>query len=692
MCSIPYARRIHGRYVFRRRVHFRNLISSHVSIALRTASPSVARRRAAMLSARFVTVKVKVEGMLETGPALTGEQIDALFRQALEQELAGLLNDAYSNAPWSDAVPDVAGEIADACRALRRPNRPLSPLDGARAAPPEPGHNASLFGADPYAAQIVENLGDAQVSAILGAMGLTVHAAMLAPARTHIIRGMGRGADLAGRAFDEDILDAPDPVRALTADLGPPPTVAGTEIISHPLAAASIGAPRRENPFVVAEQRRFSAVIDDVIAELKAEGIWSGDVSQQRRIMQTFAWITGDKPLSEYNHLDVAAFKKWLLRLPVNFSFGTLEKGTMARPFAEVVATLAPLTDETRRNHKTVNRDLSFLQTVSKHLAETHWKSRTAMALVLDFGAARLAIKNKGHDLRPPWQRAHLECLFASPIYTGGDGAKQRLKASGSRLCVYHDAAYFAPLLWYYTAACREEICGLEIADVATDHEIPHVHIRDNLTRGYDGEQAGEKRDARNRHLPIPRELIRLGFLAYVQAIAAEGHVALFPECYVAKKKRGGAFFYDRAWQHMVEYIGDRMPLPPPSNGKGADIHSIRSLGSSFYEVDGVNAILRADLMGHARTGTNAIHYSKRMQTEGLDVILRERREFMERYVPVITAHLTPAPTRLLPLEQRSRVGSSRMRKQRSDAASADDLRGGLSRQHLAQATESTKR
>ena len=75
----------------------------------------------------------------------------------------------------------------------------------------------------------------------------------------------------------------------------------------------------------------------------------------------------------------------------------------------------------------------------------------------------------------------------------------------------------------------------------------------------------------------------------------------------------------------MVEWIADRMPLPASDQGKIPDIHSIRSLGSSFYEVDSVNEIMRADIMGHARQGTNAKHYSKRMQTEGLDVVLSER-------------------------------------------------------------------
>lgn len=119
MCNIPHAHRRAGRYTFRRRVHFQNLISTPLSIALGTADPKVARVRASFLSVRFMTVKVTVEDMLQSGPALTGEQIEGSFRRALEEELSGLLNDAYANAPWSDSVPDVASSIAQACRLLR---------------------------------------------------------------------------------------------------------------------------------------------------------------------------------------------------------------------------------------------------------------------------------------------------------------------------------------------------------------------------------------------------------------------------------------------------------------------------------------------------------------------------------------------------------------------------------------------
>lgn len=122
MCSIPYAQRIAGRYVYRRRVHFRNIISKPLTLALRTADPAAARQRAAMLSAQFVTVNIRVKTMMQQGAPLTGEQIEEIFRRALEDELSGLLNDAYSNESWSDSVPDVGADIAEACGAADEPS------------------------------------------------------------------------------------------------------------------------------------------------------------------------------------------------------------------------------------------------------------------------------------------------------------------------------------------------------------------------------------------------------------------------------------------------------------------------------------------------------------------------------------------------------------------------------------------
>lgn len=651
MCRIPHAYRRNGRYVFRRRVHFRNIISKPVAIALQTADPTLARERAAFLSARFAVVKASVHLMIETGRPLNKAEIEALFREELEDELRGHVQHAFENGEWSSEALQIAADTVQCYRLLSQPGR----------------HDEDLLA---YAREMIS---DEAVAERLTAIGAPADPGNLAAARTHLIRARAAACTRVQRLFDDEIMDAPDPVRALMQDLGERTEPLPGHIGRSPGVPAPVNEvpPASEGQFLIYDSRRFGDVIEDVILELKSEGKWKSAVSQQRRIMQVFAWITGNRELGSYDHRDVATFKNGLKRLPKSFRYGTLSKGAMSRPYDEVVSELTPVVPDQQRNNKTINRDLSTMSTVANHLAQTAWKPRIPGAKIMDFAEATIAIKESDSTvLRPPWTTAHLTCLFDSPIYTGGGAGKRRLKTEKVSRRVWHDAAYFAPLLWYYHHACREEICGLEVADVTIDHPVPHFHIRDNLTRGRDGEKAGEKRAARKRVLPIHPELIRLGFLDYVKAIDAEGHAALFPELYLFKGKRGGAQFYDRAWRFMVEWIADRKPLPVNDAGKIPDIHSIRSLGSSFYELDQVSEIVRADVMGHARQGTNAKHYSKRIQTEGLDVVLTERLKFITDYVPIITSQVPRKPIRLLPIEQRTRVGSGRYRRIRSDAGS----------------------
>lgn len=662
MCRIPYTVRIAGRYVYRRRVHFRNLISKPLPVTLQTADPAVARWRAAMLSARFAAVKRDVETMLaDDRTFLTGAEIEALFRRELEQELARNLGDAFSNQSHSRFMDENARPLAEAYRIARRPDRPNTLTEADRTALADRGVDACDISAiEEYLADFCHSAGlsDDAVGARLAAIGVPVSGTVLEVARSHILRARAEAWRRTEQVFEPAVIDAPNPLQALMALDGPaapqPPTSAGAA----------------ECPFIVCDQRRFSEGIEDIIAELRQEKTWKGDCAQQRRIMRTFAWITGDRPRGTYTHLDVDAFKRGLMRLPKDYQFGV-----MTTPFAEVVATLPPVTPDKERHAKTVNRDLSTMSRVSRHLAQTVWKPKQPNTLVLDFAASTLVVKDTGDDPRPPWTKDHLALLFRSPIYTGNDGPLHRLTADGPHLTVSHDAAFWVPMLCYYHHSCREETCGLRVDEVMIDDEIPHFVIQDNDVRGRDGELAGEKRLARRRKLPLHPELIRLGFPDYVRAIRDEGHTALFPELYVHAAKRGGAHFYARAWDHMADWMEDRLPVKRNRAGKGPDIHSIRALGASFYEVDGVNEIMRADVMGHARATVNGKHYSKRIATEGLTVVLRERLAFMTRYVPTITAELEPAPVHLLPLDQRSRVGSARPRKTRSDAGTGKRLK-----------------
>lgn len=651
MSRIPHVVRVNGRYAFRRRIHFRNVISKVVKLALKTADPAVARERGAVLSARFEAVKSSVRRMIEQGTILTGPQIEALFRQELERELRAIVDFAFSDGAWADDALRIASDDRAKYGFLRSPDRHR----------PEFVELALGLFPDDMVKQRLTDVGASTASSNIGV------------ARTHLIRARAVAGSKIQRLYDDEVMDAPDPIAVLMGEFHDPSQAA------LPVHAAANGEPENTPPpkdvseckFDYYDERHFSEVIDEVIEELRAEGVWKVDRrGQQKQIMRRFAWITGDRELGSYGHRDVAAFKKALLKLPSQKR--DLPADAMSRPFEETVAFLAPKKGIELLSRKTVNRDLSTMSTVAKHLEQTAWKPKLEGNKVMNFAGATISIKEGSHPrLRPVWTKDHLRCLFSSPLYTGGGACKQRLKTGKHSPRIWHDAAYFAPLLWYYTHACREEICGLEILDVFSNAPAPYIFIRNNKTRGIDGELAGEKRAARRRKIPLHPELIRLGFLSYVEEMRLAGHSEVFPELYLKPKKRGGSQFYYRAWTHMVEWIGDRMRIPTYENGKKADIHSIRALGSSFYEVEGVHEIMRADLMGHAREGTNAKHYSDREGAEGTAVVLTERLQMLRKYVPVITDHLNAAPIRLLPLDDRSRVGSGRPRKARSDAKTA---------------------
>jgi hypothetical protein len=680
MGCIPHVIRRGARYHFRRRVHLRNVISQPVTVALRTADPGEARQRAAALSARFELVRARLLG-LHTGEWLTARQIADLFRAELESELGLALRTYYVAPNPEKALHDnrLWAEAYDIARRLDRPNEMTADDEFALL------HlGFSELDIEFIKAMLDQMCADdavhpAQVEARLREQGITPTPTLVQTARAHILRARSAAYRRACEFLSPAVQQAENPVETLLGMRmdanGPAYTPRPKHHSSEARVPSRVQEERPHGPFEVRDERRFSEAIDGIVADLRKEKRWKGACTQQIRIARTFAWITGDKRLCDYNHLDVDVFKRALRRIPGNVRFGSKEKGPMSMPIARYLATLPEDVDpEIERSDYTINRDLSTMSTIHDELAKTAWRPRIPNTKVLDFKGALIGTSrsNEDEDRRPPWTVDHMTTLFHSRLYTGGGGSKRRLREDRMP-AVFHDAAYWCPLLWYYHHTCREEMCGLEIADIFLDEPIPYLMIQDNHTRGTEEEKKGTKRIARKRFLPIHPELLRMGFADYVRAIAAEGHVALFPELYINAAKRGGDQFYAIAWVHMVNLLAETHEIPVAEDtGKEADIHSIRTLGSSFYERRYVNKDIKADIMGHAREGTDAVHYSKLEQAEGRMAVLEERLALMTEHIPEITSDLHPCPIRLLPLDQRSRVGSGRPRKIRADRLPPD--------------------
>ncbi|MDQ0564981.1 hypothetical protein GRI55_09485 [Erythrobacter citreus] len=673
MPKIPFTVRRDGRYYFRRRARWQNGNDFSVIIPLSTCNAQEARGRSAALAAHFDKVKRAVTAYFNLDRTLEPEMLKGLFENELKACLARLVEDFYDPENDPQALVAQARTHASAYDLAQRPGNIPELTEAHRKMLTDAGHDEDAIewvacDLDRYCGK--DTITDETMALIAEGLGVEPTPAVIGRMKHIHLQAMAEAHRLASHFLDEDVQAAFDPEEVLLQKRrqnGEALTFvsnAGTDTQPVIVPSPRDIRPANEDSEITAcvfkrhHPIRFSEVIPKILKLAQLAGHWNRNLAQYERVLRTFAWITGDKALGDYDHSDVAKYKNALLQMPRDYR----PAKDFDRPFDEVAKTFKVTNNA--RSINTVKRDLSYMSTAHDILAEDEWEPKIPNTKALDFSKVRFGKHKKvsPKTSRPVWTVAHLECLFSAPLWNGGGGNLHRLdENAGSE--VYHDAAYWLPLLLYYTHATVNEIGGLRVDEVHIGDIVPNLEIKNNDVRAEDGVEGGEKNVNRGRIIPLHGELLRLGFSDYVEAIRSEGHRELFPELYLNGARVGGHQFRNIAWRHMVTWIAEHMNVPTnPTSKKSADMHSIRALGSSFYAQANAPDLMRADVMGHARTGTNALHYSKRVETHGMDQVLAEYRDFMGSHIEVATGDLLKMPIKLLPLRHRSRTGKPKLR------------------------------
>lgn len=189
-------------------------------------------------------------------------------------------------------------------------------------------------------------------------------------------------------------------------------------------------------------------------------------------------------------------------------------------------------------------------------------------------------IAHRTENPRKRWSPDELAAFFGLPLFTRYELPRNRWKAGG-------DAAYWVPLLGLFTGARVGELCQLRVADVVADADgLPALRITD------EAEGATVKSEAGNREVPIHPELIRLGFMDYVDATRKAGAVQLWP---LLKFRDGKPSGYFSAWFGDARKLA---PIPVP------DFHSLRhTVRSKLTDAD-VPEPLQDRITGHEVRGS----------------------------------------------------------------------------------------
>ena len=247
--------------------------------------------------------------------------------------------------------------------------------------------------------------------------------------------------------------------------------------------------------------------------------VW--DIKTARQARSIFALLA--QFLTERRVLDVsalrqtnlAAFRAFLREIPK--SYGKAE-ADFSRTCAELSARGKALAADKRGiSATTINRHFSFITAMIDHIVA----QGSAIDPLVKPKALRIKTKERQRDKRAAFSEKDVDTLFRLPPFVGcKDWTTAAAFEPGSH--IFHRALYWAPILLYYTGARREEICGLEIGDVLTAG-IPHIVIRPTDTRRL-------KSASSRRLLPLHAEVLRLGFLDYVEAVKSLGYRLVFPD------------------------------------------------------------------------------------------------------------------------------------------------------------------
>ncbi len=135
----------------------------------------------------------------------------------------------------------------------------------------------------------------------------------------------------------------------------------------------------------------------------------------------------------------------------------------------------------------------------------------------------------QGKSGRRPFSVEQLRRIFSSSHYFRGahaSGAGAILRGQG-----LGEGQYWVPLIGLFTGMRLNECCQLLATDVVQNEAVWVIHIRPDNDRG-------KKLKTRNatRWVPVHPELVKLGFLDFVQARQAKGGNKLFPDLSVSAK------------------------------------------------------------------------------------------------------------------------------------------------------------
>lgn len=218
-------------------------------------------------------------------------------------------------------------------------------------------------------------------------------------------------------------------------------------------------------------------------------------IEQCAGIAALFVELTRVADVRAIRQRHIAAFVDGMDRMPPVYRRSAAEQN---KPIAKIIAEAEASGVKCGLSSATINRNLIQIGKI----LEFAKSQDLGVDPSINPSSLRRFEKKNAKDDRDPFTPEDVKRLFAAPVWTGSKSANRRRKPGD---VVVKDWLYWVPLIAAYTGARREEICGLETADIEEDGGVPIFRIRPNTRRDLKNAQS-------ERRIPIHSHLLELGF------------------------------------------------------------------------------------------------------------------------------------------------------------------------------------
>jgi integrase len=301
----------------------------------------------------------------------------------------------------------------------------------------------------------------------------------------------------------------------------------------------------------------------------------AGTVHEYKRAVEMFIQLHGDLPVAAIKKSHARLYRETLQDVPQRRSGELLKAslpdlGAWGRKHPEVP----------KVSPGTINKQLGAVQAIA---AWGHANGVIPEDTAWSDPFAKMRLQGEQSE-RTSFGGPDLKLLFAAPVFT-----KHEYPDGGRGV-----AAFWLPVLALFTGARQAELASLTVADVQEEPETstPLLYITSQASRG-----KRLKTKASQRVIPVHAQLVKLGFLKYVEDVRRrEGEKAfLFPLVAPSRGRAGVA-----AWS---KWFGRYLRAQGVSDTAKV-FHSFRHGFKDALRQGKVNQEIHDALTGHAQAST----------------------------------------------------------------------------------------